>query len=121
MSNKAEHIRRARTLTKSLCVLVKEPGLNANGRGEPVPLSVFHAADPSTGRMDPRGELGTGPQLGSSWMNSLVMRSGESFSAGWGHRRIWGEEEKELLVLYAQGSQEPALQAMSSTAPFWAI
>ena len=65
--------------------------------------------------------LGTGSQLGSSWMNRLVMRSGESFSAGWGHRRIWGEEEKELLVLCAQGSREPALQAISSTAPFWAI
>ena len=65
--------------------------------------------------------LGTGPQLGSSWMNWLVIRSGESFSAGLGHRRIWVEEEKELLVLCTQGSQEPALQAISSTAPFWAI
>lgn len=69
MSNEAEHIRRARMIMKSVCVLVTEPGLNANSRGEPVPLSVFHSADPSTGRMDPRGELGTGPQLGSSWMN----------------------------------------------------
>lgn len=43
MNNEAEQIRRVHPIMKSLCVLVEESRLDAEGSEEPLPRSVSHS------------------------------------------------------------------------------